>query len=333
LPPLRSPGPRKTLASWFTTALLAVYAAVMALKLAQAYLLVAAPARHARYRKAILFVERALRTLVSVRLVAYSPQYQSWLGAAPVMRTARLLLLNSGFTIACWNIFCLPLDFPSQVTLTCAFVLSILPSSLQDIHSALQYTPAAAGPLVRLHELLLSAAGKGLSLVATAACQGTWAAAGPSSLSAPVASPLPAPVTVAGDAAALTCQLDGAVGNATASAAVCSASIALPLAAPAAAAAPDGPTAVALGVFACCYSLFVCAACPLWLAYHLERTQKQRWLLSHPSVAWSNPPRSGAAGAWPSLGAALRQLGRLLVVCFAASEVIIALWRRLGLPF
>ncbi|KAI8469564.1 MAG: hypothetical protein J3K34DRAFT_423212 [Monoraphidium minutum] len=82
----------KTLTTWFSPALLTVYATVMVIKLAQAYLLIWDPSAHLRWRKGVLWAERTLRTLVSVRLVAYNPSYDAWLGRAPFMRTARVLL-------------------------------------------------------------------------------------------------------------------------------------------------------------------------------------------------------------------------------------------------
>lgn len=68
------------------------HAARQVIKLAQAYLLLCNPAAHLQWRKTILWTERTLRTLISVRLVAYSPSYQAWLGRAPFMRTVRVLL-------------------------------------------------------------------------------------------------------------------------------------------------------------------------------------------------------------------------------------------------
>jgi hypothetical protein len=93
----------------------------------------------------------------------------------------------------------------------------------------------------------------------------------------------------------------------------------------------DASTLLA-AVLACCYVLFVCGACPLWVAYHLERVYKQRWLQSHPGLAWVNPPPPGKAGAWPSAAAAARQLGVLLAVSLVASEACVSMWAWLGLP-
>jgi len=323
----------QTLSTWFSPALLATYVTVMAIKLVQSYLLLAAPALHARYRKPILWVERLLRTLISVRLVAHSPQYQAWLAQAPFMRTARLLLLNSGFTIAYWNVLCLPLDFSSQVMLTSAFVISILPASLRDVHTALAATPIAAAPCVQLHELLLSAVGKGLALIGTAAYQGTWAAAPQphaqphsatsSNLMGIISS---AEATLCGSAASDNITVGGGVCG------VCPAGSQSTSGLHHSLSGDEGAVAVALGVFACCYSLFLCAALPLWLAYHTERVQKQRWLMAHPSVAWSNPPREKPIGAWPTVREASGQLVKLLLLSFTAAEVIVATWRWLGLP-
>jgi len=61
----------RTLTAWFTPALLTVYASVLTLKLVHAYLLLRAPDRCLRWRTAILWIERVVRTLISVRVVAY----------------------------------------------------------------------------------------------------------------------------------------------------------------------------------------------------------------------------------------------------------------------
>ncbi|GBF91607.1 hypothetical protein Rsub_04347 [Raphidocelis subcapitata] len=265
---------------WSSPLLTGVYLSAVALKLWQLYLLLRAPQKHMRWRKAILWAERSLRTLVTVRLVAHSSGFDPGVGPPSRLRAVRVLLLNSGLTISYWNIFCLPLNFPSQVVLIAAFVLSVLPTCLPEVRAAIAVLLPRARALARLHNGLHSAAGELASLLATAAYRGTWAA----------------PRITVGDAAG------AAAGEAAASGAT------------------DAMFCVAAG----CWVLFVCAALPLWVAYHIERTQKERWLLLHPSVDWPDPPQSRRPGEWPRAARAAQQLGALLLLSGAASEAIVA---------
>jgi hypothetical protein len=69
-----------------------VYASVLSLKLLHAYLLLRRPDTCLRWRKGILWVERVVRTLVSVRVVAYGQRYKAWLDASSHMYALRVLL-------------------------------------------------------------------------------------------------------------------------------------------------------------------------------------------------------------------------------------------------
>ena len=69
-----------------------VYSSVLALKLLHAALLLRAPAACARWRRAILWAERVVRTLISVRVVAYGKQPKPWVDKASRMYAARVLL-------------------------------------------------------------------------------------------------------------------------------------------------------------------------------------------------------------------------------------------------
>ncbi len=82
----------RTLTAWYTPALLAVYASVLLLKLVHVYLLLREPAYCLRWRKALLWVERVVRTLISVRVVAYGKQYKEWLDRSSAIYSTRVLL-------------------------------------------------------------------------------------------------------------------------------------------------------------------------------------------------------------------------------------------------
>ncbi|KAI8475676.1 MAG: hypothetical protein J3K34DRAFT_480228 [Monoraphidium minutum] len=283
-----------TLSTWFTPALLAVYSSVLALKLLHAGLLLRAPGACLRWRRAILWTERVVRTLVSVRVVAYGKTYRVLADGTSRMYAARVLLLNSGFTISCWNAFCLPLDFPSQVMLTGVFVLSTLPGALHEVHSILEGPVAALPPAVWLHARLRA----GGALLGRALLQG--------SLAPPPWPPAGAP---------------GGGGAAAAGAALAPGPASL-----------GEEAALLSAVLSCAYVLFVCGVVPLWVAYHLERVHKQQWLRSHPRLLWLNPPPASKAGQWPPPGAAAAQLGGLLLAALAAAEVCVAMWGWLAMP-
>jgi hypothetical protein len=78
--------------AWYTPMLLCVYASVLVLKLVHAYLLLRHPDTCLQWRKPILWVERVVRTLVSVRVVAYGQQYKAWLDRSSRMYALRVLL-------------------------------------------------------------------------------------------------------------------------------------------------------------------------------------------------------------------------------------------------
>jgi hypothetical protein len=201
----------------------------------------------------------------------------------------------------------LPLDFPSQVVLTSSFVLSILPTCLPEVRRALAATALASSRLARAHTSLLSALRGAGTLVATALFQGTWAAP-------PVGG---GSIGGWGDAGA---------GGAGEGSDTCDAG------GPMSAALAASDRTAMLAVVACCWVLFMCAAVPLWVAYHAERVHKQRWLTLSPLLHWSNPPAGRVAGAWPPARAAALQLGVLLLIAAAASEVVVAMLHWMSLP-
>lgn len=82
----------QTLTTWYTPALLAVYSSVLILKLVHAALLLWAPEKATSWRETILWTERVVRTLVSVRVVAYGKQYKAWMDRTSTLYTARVLL-------------------------------------------------------------------------------------------------------------------------------------------------------------------------------------------------------------------------------------------------
>jgi hypothetical protein len=62
---------------------------VVVLKVLHLCLLLWAPEQHARWRKPLLWVERALRTLVTARLVAHRCASAAAAGSQPVLRGVR----------------------------------------------------------------------------------------------------------------------------------------------------------------------------------------------------------------------------------------------------
>ncbi|GBF94281.1 hypothetical protein Rsub_06551 [Raphidocelis subcapitata] len=275
----------KLLTAAYTRTLLVVYGGVLALKLLHLLLLLAAPEACLSWRRSLIWTERVVRTLVSARVVAAQQQSKPWDERLPLQaQLLRALVINSGLTISCWNIFCLPLGFPSQVILTSAFVLSTLPASLGEVSRALAGPLAAAPWLAAARTRLLSALRASGALALSALAHGTLAAP--------------------------------------------------PAAAPEAAAPGDEPDVTSLAaVLACGYILFACGAVPLWLAYHMERVHKHRWLATNPSLLWVNPPPPGGEGVgrWPRARRAAAQLGPLLAAALAASEACVAMWSWLGL--
>jgi hypothetical protein len=108
--PAPTPARPQTLPNWSTSLPVLLYCAVMVLKLGQVALLLQRPGAHARWRRAILWTERALRTLVSVRMVAFAPPGAAAAAAAAAHggggtlgQALRALVLSSGFTVAYWN--------------------------------------------------------------------------------------------------------------------------------------------------------------------------------------------------------------------------------------
>jgi hypothetical protein len=197
-------------------------------------------------------------------------------------------------------VFCLPIDFASQVVLTASFVLSLLPSCLPKVHAALAAAGLHSWRLACAHAALLSALGRFGALGATALYHGTWAAP-----------------RVGGGAAAGKCPVGGDGGGGG----TCDAGV------------PGGGVDALAAVAACWWVLFVCGALPVWVAFHVERVHKHRWLALNAGARWTNAPRDGTAGAWPAPRAAARQLGALLLATAAAAEVVVAVLRWLGVPY
>ena len=91
-PTFRHCNPPQALAHWFTPLLASVYGAILALKALHTYLLLRRPAAAQRWRRAILWTERAARTLLGVRVVAYGESYKLWLERTRKLQAMRVLL-------------------------------------------------------------------------------------------------------------------------------------------------------------------------------------------------------------------------------------------------
>ncbi|WIA39137.1 hypothetical protein OEZ86_005266 [Tetradesmus obliquus] len=127
--------------SLFSARLLcSIYCAVLAIKGYQLGLLLLPAARqqqaHKRARYWLLLGERVLRQIIATPLLGRGPRFAAWLTAAEQTSTqlhfcCKTLVLLSGFTISCWNAFCLPLDFPAQVVLTSIFFVIQFQSTVE----------------------------------------------------------------------------------------------------------------------------------------------------------------------------------------------------------
>lgn len=215
--------------------------------------------------------------------------------------------------------FCLPLDFSSQVMLTGVFVMSTLPGSLCEVHRVLSARIAALPRLIWLHQQLCLIVKTSLSLLGGAILQGSLA--GP-----------PAHWPTSG----LTRGLTGDGGATAAGAAGAGAPLQEALGEGSAdgggSGSGSGAGPILAAVVSCCFVLYVCGLLPLWIAYHLERVHKQRWLRTQPNLLWLNPPSHGKAGRWPSTVEAAGQLLALLVMAFMASELCVGVWDWLDMP-
>jgi hypothetical protein len=114
-PPIRRPQAFATVHGEATALPVLLYSLIIAVKAAQAALLLRRPGLHARWRKGIIWTERALRTLVSVRMAAFArgARAAAAAGAAGAAAAAaggggggdvlKALVLSSGVTVAYWN--------------------------------------------------------------------------------------------------------------------------------------------------------------------------------------------------------------------------------------
>jgi hypothetical protein len=228
------------------------------------------------------------------------------------------------------SVFCLPLDFPSQIILTSAFILSTLPGSLREVHRVLAAPVAAAPWLVAARTRVQAALACGLDLLGEALTQGTLA--NPRAAAAAGAAGSCTALALGGgapDGACAAPAAGGVGGNITSSGNITRSGGGGALGG----GGGDSPATLLSAVLSCGYVLYVCGVCPLWVAYQLERVYKQRWLQSHPGLAWVNPPAGDAkVGQWPSARQAACQLAALAALTLVASEACIAMWGRLSLP-